>query len=951
MTDPELQAAMQVLSVILPASLVTDSHLFCLLACRMVNVSVQHGISGASADGYANLGFFLGPTFHRYGEGYLFAKLACDLVQKHGFIAYQAKVYLVTGAVGLWTEPIEIAINFMRIAFRTAVETGDPTFACYSLFQSVILLVLRNDPLEAVWRESEKCLDIIRKAKYDDMADAIVSQQRFIANMQGRTATLSSFSNAEFDEATFEARLTGERLAVMTCHYWIVKLKARFLSGDYAEALAAVGKLKPLLWSAAGQIQLLDYFYYAALTLAACYENAPADEQNNWREILTAHREKLREWAENYPPTFANRHALVSAEIARLEGRGIDAMQLYEQAIQSAREHGFVQNEALAHEVAARFYAARGVESVARACLRDARRCYLRWGGFGKVQQLERLYPWLAEESAVSVPSATIDAPVEQLDVGTVIKASQAVSSEIELAKLIATLMRISLEHAGAERGLLILFTGNEPRIVAEARTGGSDIEVTLRNEAVTPSELLESVLHTAMRTRESAIVDDASARIPFSADEYVRQKHARSVLCLPLVKQAKLVGALYLENNLAPHVFTPAKLAVLKLLASQAAISLENVRLYEDLRRSEAYLSEAQRLSHTGSFGWRPADGETYWSEETFRIFEFDGASASSTDLLIQQRIHPEDVATWRQVIERAAQEGQDYALEYRLRMPDGRVKHLQVAAHATRNETKGVHFVGAVMDVTTIRLAEMELHKTRTELAHAARMTSLGALTASIAHEVNQPLMAIETNAESCLLWLAREQPNLDKARAAAERIVKNSRRGGDVVRSIRALARQSVSEMVMLDISRVIGDTLELLQSELHQHDISLETRFSRALGFINGDRTQLQQVIVNLVMNAIEAMSTTTGSPRILRVITEADPNGDLLTSVEDSGSGIAAGTLERIFDPMFTTKSDGMGLGLSICRSIVEAHGGRLWAIHNPTGGSIFRFSIPRATNG
>jgi len=152
-------------------------------------------------------------------------------------------------------------------------------------------------------------------------------------------------------------------------------------------------------------------------------------------------------------------------------------------------------------------------------------------------------------------------------------------------------------------------------------------------------------------------------------------------------------------------------------------------------------------------------------------------------------------------------------------------------------------------------------------------------------------------------------------------------------------------------MLDISRVIGDTLELMQSELQQHDISLETRFSRALGLINGDRTQLQQVIVNLVMNAIEAMSTTTGSPRILRVITEVDPNGDLLTSVEDSGSGIAAGTLERIFDPMFTTKSHGMGLGLSICRSIVEAHGGRLWTTQNPTGGSIFRFSIPRATNG
>jgi len=212
---------------------------------------------------------------------------------------------------------------------------------------------------------------------------------------------------------------------------------------------------------------------------------------------------------------------------------------------------------------------------------------------------------------------------------------------------------------------------------------------------------------------------------------------------------------------------------------------------------------------------------------------------------------------------------------------------------AHAMRNETGGADFVGAVMDVTAIRLAEMELHKTRTELARVTRMTSLGALTASIAHEVNQPLMAIVTNAESCLLWLAKEQPNLDNARAAAERIVKNGHRAGDVVQSIRALARKSASEMVRLDISRVIGDTLELMQSEFHQHDVSLETRFSRALGFIKGDRTQLQQVIVNLVMNAMEAMSASTGSPRILRVMTEPDPNGGVLTIAWDGAHDPAA----------------------------------------------------------
>ena len=245
--------------------------------------------------------------------------------------------------------------------------------------------------------------------------------------------------------------------------------------------------------------------------------------------------------------------------------------------------------KALAHEVAARFYAARGFETIAQAYLRNARYCYLRWGAEGKVRQLEQLHPQLREEAThAACRPLSFGAPVAQLDLGAVVKASQAVSGEIVLDRLIETLMTLALEQAGAERGLLILLRGDTPQIEAEARTDRKTVEVTLRQETVTPAELPESLLHTVIRTRESVILDDASAQNPFSADEYIRQKRARSVLGLPLVKQAKLIGVLYLENNLTPHVFTPARLAVLKLLASQAAISLENARLYTEQPRHE---------------------------------------------------------------------------------------------------------------------------------------------------------------------------------------------------------------------------------------------------------------------------------------------------------------------------------------------------------------------------
>jgi predicted ATPase len=261
MTDPELQAAMQVLSVLSPPAYFTDFRLYCLQVCRMVNLSMQHGTSGASAHAYGYWGSMLGPVFHRYRDAHRFAKLACDLVEKHGFIAYRAKVHYAMARVAYWTQPIATAIDFMRTTFRTAIEMGDLTFACYGMFQSVTGLLLRNDPLDAVWRESERALDFAREAKYGDAIDIIGSQHRFIATMQGRTTTFSTFSDAQFDEATFEAQLTGDRMPLMICCYWILKLKARFLSGDYAEALAAADKVKPLLAAAAAQIQVLDYFY------------------------------------------------------------------------------------------------------------------------------------------------------------------------------------------------------------------------------------------------------------------------------------------------------------------------------------------------------------------------------------------------------------------------------------------------------------------------------------------------------------------------------------------------------------------------------------------------------------------------------------------------------------------------------------------------------------------
>jgi PAS domain S-box-containing protein len=727
MTDPKMQAVMQVLSVLAGPATFTDFRLFCLLACRMANVSIQHGMSGASAYAYACLGSILGASFHRYGEGYRFARIACDLVEKRGYTAYHTKVSHAMGLAAFWTQPITSVIELRRATTRTATETGDLTFACYGMHQTLTYLLLRNDPLDAVWRESEMVLDFARTAKFRDVADLILSQQRFIASMQGRDATSSAFNDERFDEAAFEAQLTTARMPTLICLYWIRKLKARYLSGDYADALPAFEKAKALLWTSAVQLQMLDYFYYAALTVAAVFETASADRRPKWREVLTVHREQLREWAENNSATFSDKHLLVSAEIARLEGRTRGAMQLYDQAIQSAREQGFVQNEGLAHEVAARFYLAYGFETIAHTYLHNARNCYERWGALGKVRQLDERYPRLQEQRVATSTTATIGTPVGQLDVETVIKASQALSSEMVLNKLIEKLMRIVVEHAGAERGLLILLQGDEPRVAAEATTAHGRVEVTVRQAAVTQSDLPQSALNYVIRTRERVVLDDASAGKLFSVDEYVRQKRTESVLCLPIVKQTKLVGALYLENNLTPCAFTSDRIAVLELLASQAAISLENATLYSELQRSEAFLAEGQNVSHCGSFGWNVLSGEIYWSDETFRIFEY-APTVTPTPELILRRIHPDDKAGVQQTIDRASNDATNFELEYRLLLPDGRVKHLHILAQALRDSSGSPEFVGAVMDVTTTKQAEVKLRESEAYLAEAQRLSHTG-------------------------------------------------------------------------------------------------------------------------------------------------------------------------------------------------------------------------------
>ena len=377
------------------------------------------------------------------------------------------------------------------------------------------------------------------------------------------------------------------------------------------------------------------------------------------------------------------------------------------------------------------------------------------------------------------------------------------------------------------------------------------------------------------------------------------------------------------------------------------ASIAIERALSEAALKRSEAFLAEAQTLSRIGSFAWRLAKNEITWSEQLYRIFEFD-PQVTVTLELIGTRVHPEDLTLLQDMIERASSAASDFQYEHRLLMPDHSVKHLHMIAHGTRNEDGEVEYIGACQDVTQRRLSEEALAKARSDLAHVARVMSLGALTASIAHEVNQPLSGIITNASTCVRMLDADPPNIDGARETARRTIRDGHRASDVITQLRALFSKKEVTIESVDLNEATQEVITLSLSELQRNRVILRSELANDLPPVAGDRVQLQQVILNLVRNASDAMSGVDDRPRKLLIRTEPDEGGQVRLSVQDAGVGFDPQVMDRLFDSFYTTKNDGMGIGLSVSRSIIASHHGRLWATLNEGPGATFSFSIPFA---
>jgi len=371
--------------------------------------------------------------------------------------------------------------------------------------------------------------------------------------------------------------------------------------------------------------------------------------------------------------------------------------------------------------------------------------------------------------------------------------------------------------------------------------------------------------------------------------------------------------------------------------------------RAEQALQRSEAYLAEAQRLSQTGSWAWSPEQDIRYWSDECYRVLSFDPRDGLPRFEDFFQRLHPDDQPGFRELIQTAIREKAEWEADYRIVHPDGPVRDIHVLGHPVLS-TSGqlVEFVGTVIDVTERKCAEQEREKLRhleADLAHINRVSTLGEMAASLSHELKQPITATISNAKACMRWLKRDKPELEEAREASERIVEDGRRAADIIDRLRSLYKKAPAKRELAEINEIIGEMVVLLRGEANRYGVSIRTSLAADLPTISADRVQLQQVLMNLMLNGIEAMNEMGG---VLTVKSELDQEGRTLISVSDTGVGLPAEVTDQIFSAFFTTKPQGSGMGLAICRSIIDSHGGRLWATANDGPGATFHFTLPTA---
>lgn len=834
--DENVRYAMDVLADLKPAALFTDLNLKDTVVLRMSSLSLKFGNCDASCYAYVCLSLVVGARYGDYRTASQFGELAMRLSPERGLSRFQGRVQMCYGTLNLpWTGPATVARQHIRESIRLTTQQGDLTFAIYSRRHLATNLLFCGAPLSDAQSTVEEGLVLARQANFAIVIDAFVAQAWFINAMRGAPVDLGISEDCPDYAALLENSLGGKFYRdIAAFAFWTYQLQVAYNFRDFETALRAEENANRIAWSSRSFLEIAEFNFYSALLRLAMARHSTVEEKEVHLRIANDRLSIVTKWSSNCPSNFLSREKLIQGELAYVENRILDAQSLYEAAIQLSTESDALHLQGLSCELAAHFCAAQRWHTAEQGYMKRAWNAYACWGADSMLRRIEQKFAYLKPTAETAVTPEHLVRGY-QFDARAMLRAAQALSSEISLARLIHVLLENVQQYAGADRAVLCLLMDGILTVAAQATYSRSTADVRMERGVASPEILPTAIAYFTLRTQESLVLRDAREDPHYGVDVYIIERQPRSILCVPLVKQGKLLGLLYMENSLIAGIFTVDNVQMLEVLASQAAISLENVRLYEDLQ-----------------------------------------------------------------------------------------TENLMRAA------------------------TESNLRETQERLDKVAKLTAMGELVASIVHEVSQPLSAIGTCSRAALRWLNRETPDIGEVRGMLDQISADSMRAANIVTSLRAMTKRTAPRLDTLDVNEAIREVLGLVRGQLRNGGIVVRGNFDSGSLNVRGDRILLQQVLMNLVVNACEAMSDTGQREKVIEIKTRMDEENTLWVAVSDTGHGIAAESAPALFDSFFTTKDSGMGMGLSICKSIVEAHGGSIEAVSDVLGGACFQFSVPQS---
>ncbi|UFS79079.1 MULTISPECIES: trifunctional serine/threonine-protein kinase/ATP-binding protein/sensor histidine kinase [Rhizobium] len=803
--SPGIEASMELLST-LQSSFFSNDGLMFLHLSKMVELTLQHGVTGSSCYALAWFGVSIASRHNAKKRGVELARAALAIVDRHGFISFKTATLVALDQVSVWTMPLSYALDRAREAFNFGRMSGDLSMACYACNHVVSDLLAMGENLSLVEDEIGRGLVIARRTKFHDVEQILKTQLAYARSLTTNGYMADSIANFHEDTAS---------TAMSPLIFWkyLFEGVSAFFHRDLENAARSLKAASSWIWASPAHIHLSDLHLYSALTATGAGIDA--------KKVAQCHRAAIAGFADDNPFTFNNKLLLIDAEIARVEGRDTEALNLFERSAQAASAAGFLHEQGLAHELAARHARSNGLAFVSQAHVEAALKAYGSWGATAKVKRLSQDFAVETGRAGQTAAPGAVAYPI-----------SPGFAEEPGLRKLIKRITGDVMQRTGARYGLFLSPGAQGFTVEARADVIDGAVRVEIDSTPLDAGQAPLSVLDLAFRTGKTVHYGDAMSEAGTDHRHSLSIHPARSLLCLPLMTQGVIVALVYLENNVSANVFSTGAASTLELFSDYAATSLQTSRLFADL-----------------------------------------------------------------------------------------------MARSTRRFQT------------------EAALHAARAELIKTSHLHVLGGLGASIAHEINQPLSIIVSNAGAGLRWMKANPPELQEVETNLTEIEKAGLRAGDIIKAVRSLAKETSANLELIELDGIVADVLAMVASDIEESAVVVE-RMLNAGATVLADSVQLQQVVLNLITNALEAMCHLDGN-RTLRITTFVR-DAFVVATVEDSGAGISPKDRDRIFSPFFTTKAAGLGMGLAICRSIAQVHGGTLDVASTTAAGTIMVLSLPLA---